>query len=144
MPTSPISNSTAALGSPQKATTQLDREDQFGKDTFLKLLVAQLKYQNPMQPTDPSTFLTQSAQFSVVEKLSQLTTQGDSTSKLSQMTTAAAFIGKRVTYVDSNGQTVQGTVSAVKFPAGQPPTLKIGSTEISLTDVQGVDAGASA
>ena len=138
MPTTPITSATAAAGNTQKATTQIDRQDQFGKDTFLKLLVAQLKYQNPMQPTDPSTFLTQSAQFSVVEKLSQLTTQGDANSKLSQMTTAAAFIGKKISY-SLDGKPGSGVVSGVKFPAGQSPVMVIGSQEVSLDAVQGVD-----
>ena len=40
-----------------------------GKDMFLKLLVAQLKYQNPMEPVDSSQFMAQTAQFTMVEKL---------------------------------------------------------------------------
>ena len=44
-----------------------------GKDTFLKLLVAQLKYQNPLEPTDSAAFMAQTAQFTVVEKLDALT-----------------------------------------------------------------------
>jgi flagellar basal-body rod modification protein FlgD len=39
------------------------------EDTFLQLLVAQIKNQDPTQPTDSSTFLTQLAQFSQLEQL---------------------------------------------------------------------------
>jgi flagellar basal-body rod modification protein FlgD len=39
------------------------------KDMFLKLLVAQMKYQDPTKPTDASAFLAQTAQFTLVEKL---------------------------------------------------------------------------
>jgi flagellar basal-body rod modification protein FlgD len=124
-----------ATGTP---APQLDRKDQFGKDTFLKLLVAQMKYQNPLQPTDPSSFLTQSAQFSVVEKLSQLATQGDANAKLSQMTTAAAFMGKKISY-SLNGTPSSGVVTGVKFSAGQSPILMVGDKQVSLDAVQGVD-----
>ena len=39
------------------------------KDTFLQLLVAQIKNQDPLQPTDGVQFLTQLSQFSQVEQL---------------------------------------------------------------------------
>ena len=55
-----------------KGVPQLDNTQQLDENTFLKLLVAQLKYQNPLQPTDPSTFMAQTAQFTQVEKLNQL------------------------------------------------------------------------
>ena len=49
-----------------------------GKDAFLKLLVAQIKYQNPLNPADGVQFLSQLAQFSQLEQLininGQLTT----------------------------------------------------------------------
>ena len=49
-----------------KSATEMD------KDTFLKLLVAQLKYQDPLSPADPQQFLAQSAQFTTVEKLEEI------------------------------------------------------------------------
>lgn len=141
MPTTPISNATGiTTGTTPTASPQLDRKDQFGKDTFLKLLVAQMKYQNPMQPTDPTSFLTQSAQFSVVEKLSQLATQSEVSTKLTEMTTAASFVGKRVSYA-KDGVPSEGVVDSVKFLPGLPPMLVIGDTEVAITDIQGVDAG---
>ena len=57
------SNGTAAVGSAAKDGSKLD------KDAFLKLMVAQLKYQNPMSPTDPSAMMAQTAQFTMVESL---------------------------------------------------------------------------
>ena len=42
------------------------------RDTFMKLLVAQLKYQNPLNPTDGVQFLTQLAQFSSLEQNVQM------------------------------------------------------------------------
>ena len=58
------------------ATAQTD--PQMGsKDMFLKLLVAQLKYQNPMEPVDSSQFMAQTAQFTMVEKLQAMAAETD-------------------------------------------------------------------
>jgi flagellar basal-body rod modification protein FlgD len=128
---------------PTANPTSIERPDQFGKDTFMKLLVAQLKYQNPMQPTDPSAMLSQSAQFAVIEKLSELTKTQAAESKLTEMTTSAAFIGKRVSYLD-NGETKTGVVTSVKFESGKSPSLQLGTNPnavVALTDVIKVDNG---
>ena len=45
---------------------------QLGTDAFLKLLVAQLKYQNPMAPSDGTARLQQTAQFTTVETLKEI------------------------------------------------------------------------
>ena len=42
---------------------------ELGQDAFLKLLVAQLRYQNPLQPSDSLQFVTQLAQFSMLSEL---------------------------------------------------------------------------
>jgi flagellar basal-body rod modification protein FlgD len=58
------------LGSTAPATTQPKIADKLGADksTFLKLLVAQLKYQNPLNPADGVQFVTQLAQFTQLEQ----------------------------------------------------------------------------
>jgi flagellar basal-body rod modification protein FlgD len=43
--------------------------DQVSKDTFLKLLVAQIKNQNPLDPADGVQFVTQLAQFTEMEQM---------------------------------------------------------------------------
>ena len=55
--------------------TQLDRTDSagsLGQDAFLKLLVAQMQHQDPMAPTDSSQMMSQMAQFTSVEQLTNL------------------------------------------------------------------------
>ena len=118
------------------ATTQLDPKT-IGKDTFLKLLVAQLKFQNPMEPVDSSQFMAQTAQFTMVEKLQALAAQTDALVAGEASQRAAGLLGRQVTYVDGSGVEQKAVVTGTKFGA-DGPVLKVGSTEISLSDVREV------
>ncbi|MGE5567834.1 MAG: flagellar hook assembly protein FlgD [Rhodospirillales bacterium] len=62
--------STAAQNAGTQTTTQKDKLSE--KDMFLKLLVAQIKNQNPLNPADGTQFLTQLAQFSELEQMTQV------------------------------------------------------------------------
>ena len=118
------------------------RPDQFGKDTFLKLLVAQLKYQNPSDPADSGEFLAQTAQFTMVEKLEELVKQNEQVLAGDQMTATAALLGRTVTYTDANGESATGVVEGARFaPTGA--VLVVGDTEVPITAVREVAAVAS-
>ena len=95
------------------ATTTVDRPDQMDKDTFLKLLVAQMRYQDPSNPTDPTQFMSQTAAFTQVEKLDQLVTQNASIVALQKTMNAGALVGHTVSYTDDTGSAVSGTVTSV-------------------------------
>ena len=58
-----------ATDTPTVDPALLNQPSGFDKDMFLQLLVAQLKYQNPMEPMDSSQFMAQNAQYTTVEKL---------------------------------------------------------------------------
>ena len=81
-----------------------------GKDEFLKMLVAQLRHQDPLEPMDGDQMAAQLAQFSTVEQLSSisslLATQNMMTSALAQTihdTSAASLIGR--SYERTEGKT---------------------------------------
>jgi flagellar basal-body rod modification protein FlgD len=118
------------------ATSQLDPKA-VGKDMFLKLLVAQLKFQNPMEPVDSSQFMAQTAQFTMVEKLQAMAAQTEALVLGEASQRAAGLLGRQVTYVDGDGATQTGVVTGTKFGA-DGPVLKLGTTEISLGDVREV------
>jgi flagellar basal-body rod modification protein FlgD len=65
---------TGALNSPGVSQPSGNAADKLGADksTFLKLLVAQLRYQNPLNPADGIQFVTQLAQFSSLEQTTQM------------------------------------------------------------------------
>ncbi|MGY1825654.1 MULTISPECIES: flagellar hook assembly protein FlgD [unclassified Blastococcus] len=97
------------------ATTAVDRGDQMGKDTFLKLLVAQMKYQDPGNPADTNQLMAQTATFSQVEKLEEIAKQNASMLALQRSSSAGAMVGQTVTYTDSTGASKTGVVSSVRL-----------------------------
>lgn len=46
--------------------------NELGKDEFFKLLITQLRYQNPLEPMDDRDFIAQIAQFSALEQMQNL------------------------------------------------------------------------
>jgi flagellar basal-body rod modification protein FlgD len=109
--TAPVSGSNAVATN--SATTTVDRPDQMDKDTFLKLLVAQMRYQDPSNPTDPTQFMSQTAAYSQVEKLDQLVTQNASIVALQKTMNAGALVGHTVSYTDDTGAAQTGSVTSV-------------------------------
>jgi flagellar basal-body rod modification protein FlgD len=113
--TSPVSGSsdvaakiaamaTAGTPAPQATSTESKSKTEVDKDMFLKLLVAQLKYQDPTKPADTTQFLAQTAQFTVVEKLSELSKQQSEMVTAQLMNSATNLIGRTVTYTDEKGR----------------------------------------
>lgn len=85
-----------------------------GKDDFLQLLVAQLQNQDPLNPSDPTEFTAQLAQFSSLEQLFEvnenLTGLASANAGMERMT-AIGMIGKEVVVAGSAFSVGQGDVS---------------------------------
>jgi flagellar basal-body rod modification protein FlgD len=108
-----------------------------GKDMFLKLLVAQLKYQNPMEPVDSSQFMAQTAQFTMVEKLEAMAAQTDALVAGEQAQRAAGLLGRQVTYDDAQGASQTGVVTGTRL-GSDGPVLLLGKAEVPLSNVREV------
>jgi len=144
MTTTPV-NSTATpiaelMG--KKPAKAKDPSGELGSDAFLKLLVAQLKYQDPLNPADGAEFLAQTAQFTMVEKLTTMVTQGEEVARSQQETQAAQLVGKQVTYVSSTGAKSEGIVDSTSF-SDDGQTLMIDGKSVKLSAVTGVTGGPS-
>jgi flagellar basal-body rod modification protein FlgD len=116
---SPVS--TAASASPTKSSaSSLDY------NAFLKLLIAQLKNQDPTQPMDSTAFVAQLATFSQVEQSIASNSKLDSLLTSSALSLADAVIGRTVTSADG---TTSGVVASVKITSEGPiATLANGNT----------------
>jgi flagellar basal-body rod modification protein FlgD len=101
------------------------------QNTFLKLLVAQLKYQDPSNPADSTQFMAQTAQFTQVEKLGQIADM----MQAQQLIGASALVGRTVTYQDANGATQTGVVTKTKLNGDSEPTLVVGNMDVQLSKV---------
>jgi len=96
-----------------------------GKDVFMKLLVAQMRYQDPGNPVDSSQMMSQTATFSQVEKLEQLVNQNASMLVLQESATAGALVGRTATYTDTTGAAKTGVVTAVQLASKQSEAVAI-------------------
>ena len=88
-----------------------------GKDDFLKLLVGQLRHQDPLDPMKDADFMGQMAQFSQLEQMTNVSSALEKSSSL-------GLIGKTVSYQHKDGSVVTGTVEKVVLADGKP-TLTI-------------------
>lgn len=99
-------------------------DNKMGKDAFLKLLVAQMKYQNPMEPTDSSSFITQSAQFTLVEQMENVAKANEAMLSGQLSSTAASLVGKTVQWdpalSDDPESPGSGLVQGVRVTADGP------------------------
>jgi flagellar basal-body rod modification protein FlgD len=121
------------------ATSSVDRADQMGKDTFLKLLVAQMRYQDPSNPADSSQLMSQTAAFSQVEALQQIAQQNASLLAFQRSATAGALVGRSVTYTDGSGAAVTGTVSSVRLGTeNSSATAVIGGVDVDLARITAI------
>ncbi len=108
------------------------------KDEFLKLFVAQLKNQSPMDPLKGHEFIAQLAQFSSVEQLTSLNASFADTMKFQQLTGGSEFIGKKATFVDP----VAGGISSGVIQGAQvlddSISVVIGNQEIPIANITGI------
>ena len=130
-PTSGVSGATGATGATPSTSIAAKSKELGDKDTFLKLLVAQLKYQDPSNPADSTQFLAQTAQFTQVEKLGDIA----DLLKSQRLTGVSGLVGHNVTYMDENGAHQSGVISAAKLNGDSEPTLRIGNTDVQLSKV---------
>ena len=110
---------------PPSATPQVERGDQMGKDTFLKLLVAQMRYQDPSNPVDSSQMMAQTATFTQVQKLEELAAQNAAMLVLQEASTAGAMVGRTATYTDTDGASVTGRISTVRLAQGDQEAVAV-------------------
>jgi flagellar basal-body rod modification protein FlgD len=133
--------STGAASSQTSATQGISSVD---SNTFLQLLVAQLKYQDPMNPAQGTEFLAQTAQFSMVEKLNTLAQQSTDALAAQRVVEATSMVGSTVTYSSgSGGGTASGVVSGVQLLASGP-VLVVGGTSVPLSSVTAVSVAPTA
>lgn len=112
-----------------------EQPDDLNKDAFLNLLVTQMQYQDPLEPTKNEEFLAQMAQFSSLEQMQNLNTSYS-------MQQGYSLVGKKILGVSYNELTkestyVEGVVDAVTLKSGNT-YLSVDGVDILLSKVEAV------
>lgn len=112
------------------------------KDMFLNLLVTQLRYQDPMNPTDSSEFMAQTAQFQSLEVMQDVAEQLQTLQTSTMAFGASGLVGRTVSYPDPADPTKQleGTVKGVTFEQ-TGPVLDVSGTKVPMLNVISVTDG---
>lgn len=118
--------------------------DYISKDTFLQLLVTQMQYQDPLDPMDNGEYLSQLAQFSALEQMTEVANGlGKINSLIENMDTSVlvgqltSMIGQNVQWVTTNSDgsttTHEGVAKSVSISDGSPSLM----VETEVTDSDG-------
>ncbi len=105
-----MNNETAKMQFENRKTGTTD----LGQDAFLRLMMEQLKHQDPLNPMSNEEFLGQQAQFTQISELQKLNNAMNASNQIMQ---ASSLIGKTVTLPnpDNPVETVEGKVSEAKL-----------------------------
>ncbi len=129
------------------AASATNKKNVVGKDEFLKMLLAQLKNQNPLNPMDGTQFAAQLAQFSTVEQIMNMATSLDgmiSSMKTMNNAQMTALIGNEVS-AKGNTVGVTGAASTLMYDLTGPiqkGTIKVFNSNGAL--VKSLDIGSQA
>jgi flagellar basal-body rod modification protein FlgD len=138
-PISPTGSTVApTAGSASSGATD---NTQLSSKAFLQLLVAQLQYQDPSKPVDTSSFMNETATLTQVQTMEQTAEVSAQMLSAQKAQTASSLVGHTVSYTAANGSLTTGYVSAATISTAEP-TLKIGTANVDLSQIQQVLASA--
>lgn len=104
---------------------------------FIKMMVAELENQDPMNPMSNTEMLQQISQIRSITSNDKLTNSIESLTLGQALSTASGLIGKTVTGVNSLNETVTGTVDKVSIENGEAK-LYVGSSIINVGSVTAI------
>lgn len=104
-----------------------------GQNDFLKLMIAQLQAQNPLEPSNGNEYVTELAQFTQLEQTTNLASAGE-------LSSAVQLIGHTVSYSDpTTGAAATGLVESVQSTTAGPTVTVEGVPGIKLSSVTEVN-----
>lgn len=132
--TAPIVDGKLVTNTQETKETSSAGKNSLDKDAFLQLLVAQMKYQDPLEPTSNTEYISQYATFSELEQMQNM-------SSSMTLSRASELVGKEVimesTSESGKTTTVQGIVEKVVYN-GSKAYLSINGSLYSMDDLKQV------
>lgn len=126
----PVGSVSDYIVPPSGTTTATNPYGALGKDEFLQLLVTQMQYQDPLNPTSDTEFIAQMAQFSSLEQMQNLNNSFS-------VYKAYELVGKQVSGT-VNGTLIEGIVDSVRNQADGQYAV-IGDSLISVDKITKVE-----
>ena len=111
-----VNDATSANPASLAAATAKSSAESLDYSAFLKLLVAQVEFQDPLKPVESTEYVAQLATFAQVEQSIQMNNQLGAMLVSGQLSQAAALVGKTIESADG---TVRGNVSSVRVESNQ-------------------------
>ncbi len=122
------------------AAEPVNPNGELGKNDFLKLMIAQLQAQNPLEPSNGTEYISELAQFSQLEQTTNIAQNSSQSATAQRVAQAVALIGHTVSYTDpATGATQSGSVQSAEISSegatltveGTPGIELAGVTEVS-------------
>ena len=108
---------------------------QLGKDDFLKLLLTQLTNQDPTSPMEDTQFISQMAQFSSLEQMTNMNESFKKMVSVINSSQAASTLGKSVE-IDIGDSTAKGMVEATSF--GENPQVMVNGMYYDMAKIKAI------
>jgi flagellar basal-body rod modification protein FlgD len=125
-----VTSATSAAAATQSPTpTASAPPDSLDYNSFLTLLIAQMKNQDPTKPTDPSQFVAQLASFSSVEQAIKTNSKLDTMMTSLALSQAEGLIGRTLTSSDGS---VTGAVAGIHIVSGGAVAILENGKEVPL------------
>jgi flagellar basal-body rod modification protein FlgD len=142
-PTAAASTGSSGIATDVNGNPLVNPSTQMDENSFLKLLTAQLKYQDPMSPTDSQAFVQEQAQFSMVEGILNVEKSLKALTSTMQLGQDIDMIGKQVTWSNTDGSTASGLVSGVATDSTGAITLTVGGSNVDPATLISISAATS-
>ena len=132
---------TSSYSQVNKQTGKIDKNEpstvaggELNKEAFLQLLVAQMQYQDPLEPTDNTEYISQLANFSSLEQMQNMNESMKNMSMASDLQRAANLVGQFATIREGEQNIVTGKVDSVEYKDGTA-YVSIGGKSYELSKV---------
>jgi len=136
-------NSTAAIGGTPQSSASAGTAASLNEGDFLNLMMDQLKNQDPLNPADPTQYMSELASFSSLDEEMQIQQSSSESASNQAASSALQMLGQTVSYTDANGNSASGTVTAVDFTSNGPTLTVGGVSGISLSEITGASTSSS-
>lgn len=116
----------------------INTEKDLGQDKYLKLLVTQLRYQDPQNPLQNHEFAAQMAQFSALEQMTKMNSSMEKVIASARAGESYNMLGKEVAWLNADTNEMQrGVVKAIVL-ADNRPMLRVGSIDVDPSRIASV------